>query len=368
MWSAESGLRKCYNAGRGGPACLGLFERIRARGLRIAASLPMIGAEGAHAVLARVAAILQANVETLVERWVGALKALPPSELPPDETRFDGEVRGTVGLMLHDVAQRLEHAPTPDNADWREQLAEHLGRLRQQQGYRLHDVVREYVVLRQQVWWLYCQRLRGQDKPFINFVTQLNDGIDSLLLATATAFHHAHVKELERWAATDSLTGLLNRRYFFERLREELMRSKRTEEAFSILMLDLNRFKRYNDTHGHQAGDAMLVAVAEAIRRSIRGHDVLARYGGDEFIILLSHSSVEPEQLAQRIVDSVAALSRDWVKDAEGEDGAPISITVGIARYPQHGDSGDALVGAADLALYRAKRNGIVIASGPEDG
>lgn len=318
-------------------------------------------------MLARAAAILRMNVETLVDRWVGALKSVPAGELLSDESRFDGEVRGTVSLMLHDVAQRLEHPPTAENAEWREQLAEHLGRVRQQQGYRLHDVVREYVVLRQQVWSLYCQRLRGQDKPFINFVTQLNDGIDSLLLATATAFHHAHVKELERWAATDSLTGLLNRRYFFERLREELQRSKRTEESFSILMLDLNRFKRYNDTHGHQAGDAMLVAVAEAIRRGIRGHDVLARYGGDEFIILLPHSGVEPEQLAQRIVDNVAGLSHDWSGAADGEDGAPISISVGIARYPRHGDNGDALVGAADAALYRAKRNSITIADGPEE-
>ena len=327
----------------------------------------MIGAEGESAVLARVAAILRTNVETLVERWVGALRAVPEPELAPDESRFDGEVRGTVGLMLHDVAQRLEQPPTEENADWRDQLAEHLGRLRQQQGYRLHDVVREYVVLRQQVWLLYCQRLRGPDKPFINFVTQLNDGIDSLLLATTTAFHHAHVKELERWAATDSLTGLLNRRYFFERMREELLRSKRTEEPFSILMLDLNRFKRYNDSHGHQAGDAMLVAVADAIRHSIRGHDVLARYGGDEFIILLSHSSVEPEQLAQRIVESVSTLARHDAGTSEGEDGAPISVSVGIARYPQHGDNGDALVGAADRALYRAKRNGVAIASGPAD-
>jgi diguanylate cyclase (GGDEF)-like protein len=319
-------------------------------------------------VLARVAAILRTNVETLVERWVGALRALPAGELPSDESRFDGEVRGTVSLMLHDVAQRLEQPPAPENAEWREQLAEHLGRLRHQQGYRLHDVVREYVVLRQQVWTLYCQRLRGQDKPFINFVTQLNEGIDSLLLATATAFHHAHVRELERWAATDSLTGLLNRRYFFERLREELLRSKRTDEPFSVLMLDLNRFKRYNDTHGHQAGDAMLVAVAEAVRHSIRGHDVLARYGGDEFIILLPHSGLEPEQLAQRIVDNVAAVGRDAGDAAEGEDGAPISISIGIARYPQHGDNGDALVGAADAALYRAKRSSTAIASGPEDG
>lgn len=308
-------------------------------------------------MLARVARILRTNVDTLVDRWVASMHEAPPEDGDQSESRYDGEVRGTVGLMLHDVAQRLEDMPSADS-EWRNQLAEHLGKLRQQQGFRLHDVVREYLVLRQQVWGLFRERLRGQDEPLISFLTDLNEGIDSLLLATATAFHHAHIRELERWAATDSLTGLLNRRYFFERLREELLRSRRTGESFNILMLDLDHFKRYNDVYGHQAGDAMLIAAAEAIRSSIRSHDVLARYGGDEFIILLPPTTIEAVQLAQRIVDGVKALATQLPLPATTEPAPAISVSVGIARFPRDGADVDSLVAAADAALYRAKRNG----------
>jgi diguanylate cyclase (GGDEF)-like protein len=157
-------------------------------------------------------------------------------------------------------------------------------------------------------------------------------------------------EELERLSASDSLTGLSNRRVLTQRLAEELLRSQRQNHSFTVVMLDVDHFKKYNDAHGHPAGDEVLKRVANILRTSTRAGDCTARYGGEEFAVLLSGKGVEEAtQLAERI--------RERVAEEEFTSGR-ITISAGIAEFPGHGHTADAVISSADEALYQAKREG----------
>jgi diguanylate cyclase (GGDEF)-like protein len=115
-------------------------------------------------------------------------------------------------------------------------------------------------------------------------------------------------------------------------------------------MLDVDDFKKYNDSHGHQAGDDVLARVSMVLRNSIRPYDCAARFGGEEFLIVLSGASLtQARERAERIREQVRA---------EQFEGGPVTVSVGIAEYPSHGDTADAVIGQADAALYKAKRAG----------
>jgi len=157
-------------------------------------------------------------------------------------------------------------------------------------------------------------------------------------------------EELERMSTTDQLTGLGNRRHLMNLLPQEMERARRAAKPFSILMLDVDHFKKYNDTHGHQAGDDVLARVSMVLRDSIRPYDCAARFGGEEFLIVLSGASLEhARECAERIREQVRA---------QRFDGGPVTVSIGIAEYPFHGDTVDAVIGQADAALYEAKRAG----------
>ena len=157
-------------------------------------------------------------------------------------------------------------------------------------------------------------------------------------------------EELERLSTTDALTGLGNRRHLMNLLAQEIERARRASRPFSILMLDVDHFKQYNDTHGHQAGDDVLAQVAAVLRDSIRPYDSAARYGGEEFLVILSGAGLDPaRECAERIRAQVRALSFP---------GGPLSVSIGVAEYPSHGETADAVIGQADAALYEAKRAG----------
>ena len=157
-------------------------------------------------------------------------------------------------------------------------------------------------------------------------------------------------EELERLSASDSLTGLSNRRILTQRLSEELLRSQRQNHSFTVVMLDVDHFKKYNDAHGHPAGDEVLKRVANILRTSTRAGDCTARYGGEEFAVLLSGKGAEEAtQLAERI--------RKRVADEEFPAGR-ITVSAGIAEFPDHGHTAEAVISSADEALYEAKRGG----------
>ncbi len=157
-------------------------------------------------------------------------------------------------------------------------------------------------------------------------------------------------EELERLSASDSLTGLSNRRVLTQRLSEELLRAQRQSHSFTVVMLDVDHFKKYNDAHGHPAGDEVLKRVANILRTSTRAADCTARYGGEEFAVLLSGKGAdEALQLAERI--------RERVAEEEFPAGR-ITISAGIAEFPDHGHTAEAVISSADEALYAAKREG----------
>jgi diguanylate cyclase (GGDEF)-like protein len=165
-------------------------------------------------------------------------------------------------------------------------------------------------------------------------------------------------EELKKLTITDELTGLLNRRYLYERLKDELARSERHGNRLSILMLDLDGFKECNDTYGHLAGDKALKQIAESLLNTVRSMDIVARYGGDEFMVILPETGEAIAiEIAERLRRSVA---RSPVLSGNETTGRPCLITtsIGIACYPEHGKTVELLLKHADKALYRAKNKG----------
>lgn len=155
-------------------------------------------------------------------------------------------------------------------------------------------------------------------------------------------------------ANTDELTGLHNRRLLFERLREEANRAQRFGFGLTILMVDIDHFKEVNDTQGHAVGDQVLSEVAQIIKFNTRAYDVLCRYGGDEFTLILPQTDRDQGLVvAERIRSAVQHGSFN-----RGHDPPLITASLGLSSYPEDGDDPDVLLQAADLALYHAKQSG----------
>ena len=157
---------------------------------------------------------------------------------------------------------------------------------------------------------------------------------------------------LKELSIRDPLTGLFNRRYMEEMLKREISRVTRQLHPLGIIMLDIDHFKRFNDTFGHVAGDKLLSQVGRFLQSQVRGDDIACRYGGEEFILILPDANVETVQnRAEQICGDVTNLQVDGVNQK-------ITFSLGVAMYPQHGKTIDEVIRAADAALYQAKQNG----------
>ena len=163
-------------------------------------------------------------------------------------------------------------------------------------------------------------------------------------------------EELKKISITDSLTGLLNRRYFQERMSEEIERSRRHHLPLSLIMLDVDDFKRVNDSLGHLIGDEVLKATARCLRNSIRTIDVAARYGGEEFTVILPQTSkADAQTIAERICAEVYRLDLPFIKS---DHKLVLSASLGLATYPEDAETLEDLIRNADIALYAAKSQG----------
>ena len=153
----------------------------------------------------------------------------------------------------------------------------------------------------------------------------------------------------------DPLTGLFNRRYMEASLEREMLRAKRHETPLSVIMLDVDHFKRFNDTYGHGAGDMLLQEFGTALKSCARGEDIVCRYGGEEFIVILPGASLEvARQRAMQISETVKRLRVEY----HGQTLGPVTVSLGVSAHPEHSDSHSELIRMADAALYKAKRQG----------
>jgi diguanylate cyclase (GGDEF)-like protein/PAS domain S-box-containing protein len=158
--------------------------------------------------------------------------------------------------------------------------------------------------------------------------------------------------ELEVRAITDGLTDLYNHAHFFQRLAEETERSKRYNHGFAVVMIDVDNFKKFNDSHGHQMGDEVLRLVADSIRSGLRRSDLAFRYGGDEFAAMLLHADAAR---ARAVIDRINRRLARSLKQMNDGAAARVSLSAGAACFPEEGSTPDELVTVADTALYSAK-------------
>lgn len=172
----------------------------------------------------------------------------------------------------------------------------------------------------------------------------------------AMAIANMKLQEALRYQATrDPLTGLFNRRYMEQALEKELHLANRHQTTFGVMILDLDHFKNFNDIFGHEAGDAVLRDIAVFLQKNVRTEDIVCRYGGEEFFIILPHATLE-------ITRNRAEMLRQGVQNIymqqNGRGLGPVTISLGVAIYPEHGSTADDLSRIADLALYHAKQSG----------
>lgn len=177
--------------------------------------------------------------------------------------------------------------------------------------------------------------------------------LDAASLAISNARLYERTLELSE---IDGLTGIRNRRTFMQLLAMEIQRVHRYSKSFGLLMLDIDYFKHYNDTHGHPQGDLLLKAMAEIVRKELRETDTPGRYGGEEFIMLLPETGKDESiEIAERI--RLAIETWEFPR-ADKQPGGRITVSIGVASYPEDGETADKLISAADDALYAAKSSG----------
>jgi diguanylate cyclase (GGDEF)-like protein len=172
---------------------------------------------------------------------------------------------------------------------------------------------------------------------------------------------------LRNQSIVDALTGLFNRRYLEEILEREVRRALRSDQPLGVMMLDLDHFRQFNDTFGHEAGDAVLRETAAFLKGSVRAEDIVCRFGGEEFVVILPMGDARiTHARAERIRSKVHELTVLH----QGKSMGVVTVSVGVAALPEHGASSKTLLEAADAALYRAKREGrdrVLMAELPAD-
>jgi diguanylate cyclase (GGDEF)-like protein/PAS domain S-box-containing protein len=170
---------------------------------------------------------------------------------------------------------------------------------------------------------------------------------------------------LRTQSVRDALTGLYNRRYLEEVLEREVRRAARAAQSLGILMIDLDHFKSFNDTYGHEAGDAVLRETGLSLTKGIRAEDFVCRFGGEEFVVILPTADLEASRArGERLRSKMRELTIMY----QGKSLGIVTISVGVASFPQHGTSPKELMASADAALYQAKRDGrdqVAVASSP---
>lgn len=189
-------------------------------------------------------------------------------------------------------------------------------------------------------------------------------------LALQTAMDVMRITALEHETHTDPLTGVYNRRFMEQRLREEVSKARRYDFELALLMLDLDHFKRVNDELGHQAGDQVLIEISNLFDCELRDSDILARYGGEEFLIIATNTApTAAAALAERLRICIEAHTFLTDFSEAAQQGIHITVSIGVASFADSSNDEESLIKLADRNLYRAKHGGRnqVVAGVPDD-
>lgn len=173
------------------------------------------------------------------------------------------------------------------------------------------------------------------------------------MLANALRENEAVLKTIQEQVTHDELTGIFNRRYMIDALKREMLRAQRIDEPFCVALVDIDHFKQINDSVGHLGGDNVLIAVTREITAQLRSTDQFGRHGGEEFLVLLSSTSLNDALCAAERIRACV----DAARLMEGDIAVPVTVSIGVAEY-NDGATVESLLADADRALYRAKRNG----------
>ena len=292
----------------------------------------------------------------ITRRWLLAVRvdrAIPSAEGWTEPLLLDA-----VPLVLGEILRGVELDGGKIEHERICSAARH-GRERAQGRFDVRELVREYQLLRENIFL----HLRGRTDQFARFNVgdieainvRVGAALDEAMRETIHAFVEEHVLQLRRLSRTDSLTGLNNHRVFYERLTDELNRARRYDSPLSVVLIDLDDFKAINDTNGHQFGDHILVTCAERMRADLRETDIICRYGGDEFgLILTETTGAEAEAMMSRLTDDFEKLAR-----IEGVP-ATFGMSFGVSSHPEDNGTVQRMVKVADERLSLNKQNGKV--------
>lgn len=302
-----------------------------------------------EAVFNKAATVLSVDTDELAARWLEAVRrrVAGRGESFPHEGMEDEVaelIRGVAEVLRDPQKYRSFLGEGEHRAIGRRIAEKHV-----EGGGSLTTALEAYMRLRQALILESCEVFRESDRPFFNLMSRLNRCIDRIVFAVADSYFKAFQEQIERQALTDPLTGLGNSRRFRDALDAEFKRSGRTGRSFSLIFVDVDDFKDVNDRLGHVAADRVLRAIGATLEGQLRSSDLVCRWGGDEFIILLPETDrAEASLVAEK-------LRHETVRN-RGCAGATISL--GVACFPGDGADYDHLVASADRALYQSKRRG----------
>jgi len=294
---------------------------------------------------------IKKNSWDIIEAWISSVLADEEIETSHHLSKFD--LIDGIPLVLLAVSKNIT-GPIQEELS-KEGLfgtkVSNQGKTRLKQGYNLREVFREYMWLREQIF----AYLKGKDilseKEYL-LHSRLDRALDEQLLITINTFTEHYTKQLKERAFTDSLSGLYNRRAFFDLLDKELKRAKRYGHPLALMMLDLDNFKQYNDRLGHLAGDNYLKEFGHFLAEYSRTTDIASRFGGDEFAIVL------PETTLDEAIEVAERIQSSFKKNPKLQtDVANIGISIGIGIDGKR--KALEIYNLTDKLLYEAKRRGI---------
>lgn len=308
-------------------------------------------------MLEEIALRLQQNRQKILSRWLKILKGnlnLEVEEIFPTEDFLEIILSLLEGVAL--VVKNKAEIKAFEKGGNIYDKARELGELRQSQGFRVDQVVREYILLKDALWDFCHNEFPLENINIQELGERINLSLDRILLTTIETYVENYSKTLQILAITDPLTRVKNQCFFLEQLSLEVKKSKRYGYPASVLLIDVDYFRPYNETFGHLQGDEILKIYASVLKDNCRASDVVSRFGGDEFgIILPSTDKIEAEHLALRLRDEVEKLRISPVIDHRPHK---MTISIGLATAPEDAKTVEDLVDKADEALYKAKRAG----------